>query len=335
MNFRPSTCLRLVGIGLLIWLLLGADWTTLGEIIARVEVTYLYVMPACTAALVAVRAWRWNILLASQGIPFTQWRACAAYASGIFLGTFTPGRLGDLSKALYVRQERDISWERALSGAVLDRLFDLLFMFCMAIWAVVHLDLLGAIRPYWVVIVDAPHVSGLVFALVLVAFLVVALVVPPLRRLGRVFGVFISSLRGECETLMRLVGWHAAALTGLAYAIYFAQTVALARGLNLPLGALDIIASIVLVGLASFLPLSVAGLGTREGGLALIMAHRAVPDSLEASLAYSALFFAFCFVVPGLLGFACFWHRPLSWQALRRSTSGLLKWEKTKGWMDI
>ena len=65
--------------------------------------------PAWTAALVAVRAWRWNILLAAQGIPFSQWRACVAYASGIFIGTFTPGRLGDLSKALYVRQERDIS----------------------------------------------------------------------------------------------------------------------------------------------------------------------------------------------------------------------------------
>ena len=128
MTFRPSTCLRLVGIGLLIGLLLGADWTTLGQIIAQVDFTYLYTMPACTAALVAVRAWRWNILLAAQGIPFSQWRACAAYASGIFVGTFTPGRLGDLSKALYVRQERDISWESALSGAVLDRLFDVLFM---------------------------------------------------------------------------------------------------------------------------------------------------------------------------------------------------------------
>ena len=73
MNFRPSTCLRLVGIGLLIVLLLGADWTTLGQIIAQVDVTYLYAMPACTGALVAVRAWRWNILLAAQGIPFSQW----------------------------------------------------------------------------------------------------------------------------------------------------------------------------------------------------------------------------------------------------------------------
>ena len=121
----------------------------------------------------------------------------------------------------------------------------------------------------------------------------------------------------ESNTLGRL---YAVALTGFS-TIYFAQTVALARGLDLPLATSDIIASVILIGLASFLPLSIAGVGTREGVLALIMAHRAVPDSLEAALAYSALIFAFCFLVPGLLGFACFWHKPLSWQSLRRSTS--------------
>ena len=321
MTFRPSTCVRSVGVGLLVWLLFGADWTSLRGLFAQVDITHLYAMPAYTAALIAVRAWRWNILLAAQKSAFTPWKAYSAYASGIFIGTFTPGRLGDLSKALYVRHERDISWESALAGAVLDRLFDVVFMACLALWAVVHLDLWGAMRPIIGEISDASNARGLVFAILLSVLFVAALWALLAKRLRRGLGAFVSTLRGECWGLVRSVGWYAAALTVLAYTIYFAQTVALARGLNLPLGASDIIASIVLVGLASFLPLSVAGLGTREGGLALIMAHRAVPDSLEASLAYSALFFAFCFVVPGLLGFACFWQRPLSWQALRRSTS--------------
>ena len=318
MTFRTSTCVRSVGVGLLAWLLFGADWSSLRGLFAQVDITHLYAMPAYTAALIAVRAWRWNILLAAQKSAFTPWKAYSAYASGIFIGTFTPGRLGDLSKALYVRHERDISWESALAGAVLDRLFDVVFMACLAMWAVVHLDLWGAMRPIIGEISDASNARGLVFAILLSVLFVAALWA---KRLRKGLGAFVSTLRGECWGLVRSVGWYAAALTVLAYTIYFAQTVALARGLNLPLGASDIIASIVLVGLASFLPLSVAGLGTREGGLALIMAHRAVPDSLEASLAYSALFFAFCFVVPGLLGFACFWQRPLSWQALRRSTS--------------
>ena len=321
MNFHLSTYLRLVGFVLLGWMLIGADWTSLGRLFTQVDITYLYAMPAYTVALIAVRAWRWNLLLAAQDVAFTPWKAYSAYASGIFVGTFTPGRLGDLSKALYVRQEQEVSWKSALVGAVLDRLFDVLFMGCLAIWAVVHLDLLGAVCPLAGGIVYAFHASGLVFALLLSVLLVGALSALLIHRLWRAPKAFVCSLLGDCKSLIRSVGWYAVALTGFSYTIYFAQTVALARGLDLPLATSDIIASVVLIGLASFLPLSIAGVGTREGGLALIMAHRAVPDSLEAALAYSALFFAFCFLVPGLLGFACFWHSPLSWQALRRSTS--------------
>ena len=63
-----------------------------GFYLRRWTLPTLYAMPAYTAALIAVRAWRWNILLAAQGIPLRQWRAYSAYASGIFIGTFTPGR---------------------------------------------------------------------------------------------------------------------------------------------------------------------------------------------------------------------------------------------------
>ena len=81
------------------------------------------------------------------------------------------------------------------------------------------------------------------------------------------------------------------------------------------------VAAIVLVGLAAFLPISVAGFGTREGLLALVFAHRAVPDSLEMALAYSGLFFGFCFAVPALMGFACWLKNPLSLAELRKGTS--------------
>ena len=324
MTFRPSTCVPLVGVGLLGWLLFSSDWTSLRQLFSQVNVSYLYAMPVYTASLIAVRAWRWNILLTAQGDAFTPWQAYTAYASGIFIGTFTPGRLGDLSRALYVRYERDVSWESALAGAILDRFFDVAFMSCLAIWAVVHLDLWEVMRPIIGEISGVSNDSGLVFASLLSVLLVGALSALLAKGLIRRLKAFAYTLKKECWALVQSVGWKALALTVVAYTIYFAQTVALARGLSLPLESSEVIASVVLVGLASFLPLSVAGLGTREGGLALIMAHRAVPDSLEASLAYSALFFAFCFLVPGLLGFVCFWQRPLSWQVLRRSTSEAL-----------
>ena len=122
-------------------------------------------------------------------------------------------------------------------------------------WAVVHLDIGGDTSDHWRVIVDAPNARGLVFAVLFLYCLSQRCLHCWQRGWERVAGAFcFYPARGVLETLVRLVGWYAAALTVLAYTIYFAQTVALARGLNLPLGASDIIASIVLVGLASFCP---------------------------------------------------------------------------------
>jgi uncharacterized membrane protein YbhN (UPF0104 family) len=129
---------------------------------------------------------------------------------------------------------------------------------------------------------------------------------------------FLVGLKEELIQLTRGIGLGAGALTGLAYAVYFAQTALLAQALGLALSVPDVVAAIVLVGLASFLPISVAGLGTREGLLALIMGHRGIPHSLEAALAYSGLFFLFCFAVPAALGFACWLKNPLSLAALRQ-----------------
>ena len=38
MTFRTSTCVRSVGVGLLVWLLFGADWTSLRGLFAQVDI---------------------------------------------------------------------------------------------------------------------------------------------------------------------------------------------------------------------------------------------------------------------------------------------------------
>lgn len=319
MNMRWAQGVRIVGLGVLAWLLVRANWGQLQAHLVGVDISYLLVMPLFTIVMIAVRAWRWNRLLSVHGAPFSPLRAWSAYATGVFLGVFTPGRLGDLAKALYARQERGLPWHQALAGAVLDRLFDVACMGLLALWALVHLGWMGRALPG----ASGWALGGVLFAAGMGTWFA-RRALPAKAASWASLGGLSAFLRGmghQMSVLFRAAGKSGLALTVLAYAIYFAQTICIARSLYLPLSAADVVAAIALVGLASFLPLSVAGLGTREGLLALIMAHRAVPESLEAALAYSALFFAFCFAVPGLLGFACFWARPISLEALRGSAS--------------
>jgi uncharacterized membrane protein YbhN (UPF0104 family) len=329
---RWGTALRLTGLALLLWLLTRADWGVFARHIGQVDTAYLYAMPLFTSAMIAVRALRWNRILSVRGISFPHGRAWSIYATGVFLGTFTPGRLGDLAKAGYARQERGMDWRSAVASAVLDRLFDMVFMAGVGIAAAVHFgwpalgerDLLSERT--------APMLAGLVFAFCAVGWAVRRWLIRHTDKTGMVgrWGDLLREGGREMAELTQVVGWQALVLTVLAYAIYFAQTICMAKALELPLTAWEVVAAIALVGLASFLPISIAGLGTREGGLTLIMAHCGVPDSAEAALAYSALFFAFCFLLPGGMGFVCFWSRPLALQGLREATSEILTKEKTE-----
>jgi hypothetical protein len=313
-----SWLLRGVGVALFVWIATRAELRNVGAMLSSVEVGAVVWLPLLTLTQIALRAWRWNLLLGSRQprMPFS--RAFTIYATGVFLGSFTPGRLGDLAKTIYLRQERDMPWERAMAATVTDRLFDLLLLTTLGVWALYHLNFWPAQFGIWTLCIAG---IGVVFALLCRSVL-------PLREYGRRLGRFgpvrfLTGLKVESIRALRRAGGRALALTVVAYASYFLQTVFLARAVELPLTVFDVTAAIVLVGIASFLPISIAGFGTREGILAMVMAERGVPNYFEAALTYSALFFAFCFLIPSAFGFLCWLRRPIALESVRnRSAAG-------------
>jgi len=312
--------LRGIGLALFAWLLSRAQWRQLGILLAQIELERLYAVPLLTVIMLGLRAWRWNLLLRVQKVSLSPLRAWSVYATGVFWGSFTPGRLGDLAKTLYLRQERQLSWEKAMAGALVDRLFDVFFMLVLSVWSIHHLGVWPVFDPRWVVILA---VSGLVFAIFLKKASGLMTILRRWLR-GRRFFSFMKGLRAEMGNLVNRTGLEALILTLFAYGIYFTQTALLARAIGLGLSVADVSAAVVLIGLAAFLPISIAGLGTREGLLALIMARKAIPDSLEMALMYSGLFFVFCFVFPALLGGLCWLKTPLS---LQRITAREASWQ--------
>lgn len=296
--------LRGLGLALLVWILSRADWMRLGELAGRVELAQLWAVPLLTLAMIGVRAWRWNLLLRLQQLELPFWRAGSVYATGIFLGSFTPGRLGDLAKALYLRRERGVSWEKAVAAALADRLFDAGLMLLLGGWAIFQLGWWPT-SSRWLLGLGA---GGWIFAVFFAqtdqdGFLA--------RLKNHPVGRFAAGLKQELRLLAGRVGITALLLTALAFGIYFSQTWLLARSMGLALSPADLTAAIVLIGLASFLPISIAGLGTREGILILILGEQNVPDSLEAAVLYSGLFFVCCFLLPALIGSVCWLKTPI------------------------
>lgn len=305
---------RGAGLLLLAWILTRVDGPTLGALLDKVDWTGLWGVPLLGLLMMGVRAWRWKLLLDLQKLEMSLWRAGVLYGSGIFLGSLTPGRLGDLAKTLYLRREQGVSWERAAAGVLADRLFDLGVMLLLALWALFHFELCRW-QPWMGWAGAGLGLGGWLFA------------VKGGKGLGGGWSAwlrrqrpwrFAEGMGSEMRGLKGRVGAWALGLTLLAYALYFAQTFLLARAQGLPLSAADVSAALVLVGLASFLPVSVAGLGTREGILIFLLGCRGVPENTEAGVLYSLLFFLSCFVFPAAVGALCWLKEPLPLAELKQ-----------------
>ena len=307
---------RLIGIIFFLYLIWTADFYTLYDRWEKISWLYIFPLPLLSVLMLTVRAARWRLLLKAQGVCITPRATWVTYAMGIFWGMVTPGRLGDLTKGFYVYERTGLDWPRSLSSAMVDRLLDIIFMGLVAIWAVIYLDFSNRIIA---TILNSKFVflSGLIFAVLLILIMMKYL----FKDTEKSWFSFVSKLKigvDDAKVMLKVAGWNCVLLTNMAYGLYFILTIFLAKSIMLPLGSLQVVAAIVLVGIASYLPISIAGLGTREAMLLLVMNQLKIENGLELTLIFSSMFFVFCFVIPGSIGFICFWRQPISFFDFRK-----------------
>jgi uncharacterized membrane protein YbhN (UPF0104 family) len=213
---------------------------------------YLTPLPA-----IGIRTLRWRRLLGAPGAGFGTGELLVLYARAVALGALTPGRVGELVKAGPIAA-RGLGLPRALASVVVDRLWDLA---CLVGLAACALPLLGQrlARPDWVV-AGVLCVVGLAAAALLAAG-------AGGRRLRR----WLPALAADGPLLPRGSTAACAGLTAASWAITLAASWLYARALGIPVGYLEMCALAALCSLVASLPISIAGAGTRDATLLLVL----------------------------------------------------------------
>ncbi|MEE3233047.1 MAG: lysylphosphatidylglycerol synthase transmembrane domain-containing protein [Candidatus Latescibacterota bacterium] len=315
-----ATPLRLIGIIFFLYLVWQADFHSIYSKWERITWIYIFPLPLLSGLMLTLRALRWRLLLNVQGVYLSPQTTWIAYAIGVFCGIVTPGRLGDLAKAFYVRERTGFDWPRSLSSAVVDRALDIGFMGLATLWAIFYLEFPNTVISL-ISSTSFLFVIGLIFAL----FIIIIVFMKVFSDSGNNWFLVLNHLKiglAEAKGMLSVAGPNCVILTFLAYGLYFLLTILLAKSISMPLLAGQVVAAIILVGIASYLPISIAGLGTREAMLLLVMNQLQIENSLEVTLIFSSLFFVFCFVVPGSIGFICFWRQPMSFTDFRNEIQG-------------
>lgn len=254
---------------------------------ASVHVTDLVLAALLTAAFLALKAWRWYLILRESGINANFNQAFVSLIGGMGLALVTPARLGELVRVAYLPDAR--KWK--IGGLVMiDKAFDVLVLTGLSIagaWT-----LLGA----WAGLAFTGVTLMGLFIVYRPATLALILYGLSARMPGR------SKLEGIWESLDALTPRSATifiAVTLAAFGVVLLQFgIILSSWHAASIGIVALTFPIVI--LTNVLPVTIGGLGLREAAAALLLAHYGV-SSADAALA-AFLMFAINTALPGIVG---------------------------------
>ncbi len=303
---------RLIGLIILAFILSRLDLHATAEALTRTRWDYLLLALAANPLLFGLKSWRWRELLKMQGIEYGRWDAFLAFLSGLFMGLVTPGRVGEMGKALYLKQDRGLPFSEGMANVLVDRLFDLYTILILGTGGLIWLRLL----PGWMLTLLALGTAGAI--LMLPALLNERLaawglsLVRQLPFLGRYDASLTEAAARFQRGLRPLLKPRLIvplAFTLVAYGLFFGQGQLLAWALDLPIGIGYLAVSLSVAGVITLLPISFSGLGTRDAILIALFAPQGI--AAEEAVAYSALFFLTFYLGGGLLGAAAWQIKPL------------------------
>lgn len=242
-------------------------------------------------ALVLVKSWRWRVIMRSQAIEYPYLQAVRSYTIASALASWTPGRIGDFSKALSVSRARGVSFGSAASSVIADRLLDALVMTGVA--AAGGGLLLGPV---------GRTITWCLVALAIVIVYILARWASGTTAQGRHLALSRVGLGGagaQVEDALEGLGkmarpsgrrvlLTAIPVTFVTTFMTFTQGFVVAWSLGLPVGFIRLSAGLGAASIASMLPLSVSNIGLREATLAVFLGPAGI--RLAEVLTFSAIF---------------------------------------------
>jgi len=124
---RPSWLLPAFGYGIslacLIWVYWGFDWKTELSRFAAADWRWVTLAVVADVAVYFIQGWRWSLLLSPVArVPFS--RSVQAVYVGLFANEVLPLRSGELIRCYVLGKWTDTPFSVTLSSAVVERLFD-------------------------------------------------------------------------------------------------------------------------------------------------------------------------------------------------------------------
>ncbi|GAC1324989.1 MAG: hypothetical protein NVSMB22_14430 [Chloroflexota bacterium] len=238
----------------------------LGASISAVRPLDLIIACVLTLPFLSLKALRWHLLLLAGRIETTFWESALSYVGGMGLALITPARLGELARAAYLTDSRKLK----IGGLVMiDKAFD--------VWVLAGLSAVGA----WRLLGPVPCIAlaAVASAGFLVAYFPGGLSRSLMSLTARLpWSAKIGNIVSSAESLTPGSTTMFLLLTLAAFAVVMLQFGFILSSWH-PWSLDVVLLTFPIVILTNVLPLTIGGLGVREGAAALLLSHYGVPAS--------------------------------------------------------
>lgn len=290
-----------VTLGVVYWLATSVDFGMVGRILAQAKHAYLLLACLILTVVFLIGCVRWRLLIGHLGLTIPMRQALLSYYLGLFFNNFLPtGVGGDLARTVHLKLQGH-SIKPLISSAVADRVIGLAVMLVLG---GVSLVLSPELR------IDPDR------KLYLVGLIVLGLAGGgavfwfsnrlPLESLTRRYQ-HTRVRRGLIE-IVHLLTTYRTALRGLFMAVLLSVVMQslviatyylLARGIGIELSLVTFFAFVSMVQVAASLPISLGGLGVREGVLVALLVGVGVDIQLGVALSLLFLLTLWLCSLPG------------------------------------
>jgi uncharacterized protein (TIRG00374 family) len=289
---------HLSGFVILYFVVRNLDWNTLLFTMQSFPTWKFLVGLGILIMVYLLKAFRWNTLNKSFGIPSSLKEALVYYLAAGFLSVITPGRLGEFAKIYFVQGNKKVDVATATSSVLLDR-----------IWDVFVLTGIGGISLAWLM-VDRISAASILVIVIVFLFSLALLLMPSIlfRPLIRLSGKW-KRLQKALERIYFLWFNYRHQKMLLAFAISLLAFILLAfipflfsAGTAYEVPYLAGVSSVSISNLLSFLPITIAGFGTRELIFSEVWSGIGHPGeiAISISLAYFAITYLGTFLLGGI-----------------------------------
>jgi glycosyltransferase 2 family protein len=297
---------------LLYFSLRGIEWRRVGQILASARLPYVFFCCLLFSLTLFLRAFRWRILLSSEGkvsVPLAFW----ATAAGYFGNNFLPARAGEVVRTMMISARSTLSKTFVLTTALCERLADAIAL--VTISAIVLLTI--PFRPGWLAAAAKP------FAIAGALGIVALAVLPYLDNLSKILlkaaplpPFFREHLQNLIDHILRGIrSFHHPGrlsgflgLTAVIWCFDAITTIVGARALHLSIGLPVAFLLIAGLGLGSALPSTPGYVGIYQ----FIAVNVLTPFGMSRTDAIAYILFAQAlnYVIIGLWGLTAIWkHR--------------------------